>query len=185
MKYELPKHSFDYDNELLQQAQKIKLCAFDVDGVLTNGKLYLGKNDDNTMHVYDIQDGMGIKLLSKLNIFTACITARYSMSLLHRAKELSIGQLFQNVKNKLEVIKTLQNQHNVSADEIAYIGDDLVDIKVMQAVGLSVAVANAHHMVKNIAHVVTHRCGGDGAIREICDLLITAQGQDFIDLLAK
>jgi 3-deoxy-D-manno-octulosonate 8-phosphate phosphatase (KDO 8-P phosphatase) len=160
---------------LFEQAKKIRLFIFDVDGVLTNGLIYHTSNGDELKAFY-VHDGLGIKLLQRYGVHTAIITSRTSPLLLKRAKELSIEYIYQGQSNKTAAFEELSKIFSAKDDEIAYMGDDLPDLGLMKRVGLSIAPANAHPVIKEHASWTTTLSGGQGAVREICDIVLKAQG---------
>lgn len=150
----------------------IKLIIFDVDGTLTNGKLYIGNNGE-VFKAFDIKDGLAIHdILPKHNIKTAIITGRQSQIVELRAKELNINYIFQNCKNKIEQLKELTVQLGIANDEIAYVGDDLNDIDCMSMCGLKCCPADAVEEVKSLCDYIAVRNGGDGAVREIIEWIV-------------
>lgn len=163
----------NFSETLLIKARGIKLLVLDVDGVLTNGKLYFGL-DGEIMKRFSALDGLGIKLLQKYGIQTAIVTARSSGILLARAKELSIEHIIQGREDKLQATMELINTINISLSETAYIGDDLPDLAVIQSCQLGIATANAYQLVKDTADWVCSKHGGDGAVREVTDLILYA-----------
>ena len=156
------------------RAKKIRLLILDVDGVLTDGKIYYNAHGEESKSFFT-QDGLGLKLLQKQNIKQAVITGRDDACVAHRVKALGIDYYFSGISDKLEVFKTLLLETGLKADECAYIGDDIVDLPVMTRVGLAVAVANAHLSVKCCAHYTTNAAGGLGAVRELCELILNVQ----------
>lgn len=158
------------------QASQIKLLICDVDGVLTNGKVILG-NDQQEFKHFNIKDGLGIRLLQKAGVETAIITAKLSEAVKNRAAQLGIEHVFQGVSDKKTQYETLKTALNLNDQDIAYIGDDWIDLPVMTRVGLSCAVADAHPEVCNRAHVTTQAKGGEGAVRELADIILKAQGK--------
>ncbi len=156
--------------------KKVTLVVMDVDGVLTDGRIILGSNGQE-FKCFNVRDGHGIVLLHRAGIKTALITGRQSEAVEKRAKELEIPLVFQDSKNKLETYLKLKATTHTQDREIAYIGDDLVDIPIMTRVGVAVAVADAHLQVKEVAHLVTEAPGGKGAVREFVELLLKAQGK--------
>ncbi len=153
----------------------IKMFGMDVDGVLTDGGIYYG---DGQLEIkrFHVQDGMGITLLRKAGIIPFVITARRSVATERRARELNIRETFQGVRDKLECLERLIRRYGFSSEEIAYIGDDLSDLEILKRVGLPLAVANAVEEVRNIAHYVTKRSGGNGAVREACEYVLNHNG---------
>ncbi|RZO20746.1 MAG: phenylphosphate carboxylase subunit delta [SAR92 clade bacterium] len=161
---------------VIDAAQKIKLLLLDVDGVLTDGKLYYG-NSGEEMKGFDIQDGLGIKLLQKGNIQVGIITGRMSSLLQRRADELGINPVIQGREDKLTVLNELLPSLDITLDEIAFIGDDLPDLAVIKKVGLGITVANASSTLAAKADWQTACTGGNGAVREVAEMILTAQGK--------
>lgn len=161
--------------DLIERARKIKLLILDVDGVLTDGKLIIGPSGElcKTFHVHD---GLGIALSKSFGLKTAIITGRKSKMVEFRVNELKIDALYQGQGNKVEALAKLQKQFNVSLDEIAYVGDDLIDLPVMIKVGLACAVQNAVAEVKANSHYITEASGGHGAVRQVIEMILKAQG---------
>jgi 3-deoxy-D-manno-octulosonate 8-phosphate phosphatase (KDO 8-P phosphatase) len=155
-------------------AKKIRLAVFDMDGVLTDGRLYL-LDDGQNLKAFHCHDGLGIKLLAKTGIITAVITAHRSALIDKRMAQLQVDHVYQGVENKITAYEELISTLNVRDDEVAYMGDDLPDIAIIRRVGLGIAVANAADMVKQFALYTTHRNGGEGAVREVCELIMQAQ----------
>ena len=158
-----------YTDELIDKASKIELLAFDVDGVLTDGGLYFDYNGDESKR-FHAQDGHGIKILQSINIDIMIISGRYSNCVKKRGKELGIQRIIQGSRDKL---KSFHEQNiNLPKDKLCYVGDDTVDVELLQFCGLSVIVPNANPIL-NLLNFdwVTPRQGGNGAIRDICDLI--------------
>ena len=168
---------------LMTKASQIKLLVMDVDGVLSNGQIIYDQNGHETK-CFDVQDGFGIECLQKAGFKTAIITGRKSAMVDKRAKELNIDYYLQGRSDKLTALQEILADTDITLAECAYIGDDWVDIKALQAVGFAVAVANAHNEVIKRADMVTTRAGGHGAVRELCDLLLKATG-NYETVLAK
>lgn len=162
--------------EIIEKAKKIKLMVFDVDGVLTNGQLFFTE-DGTELKAFNSLDGHGIKMLHQAGIDTAIITGRTSKLVIKRAKDLGITHLYQGREDKLQALQELLTESTLSLEEVGYVGDDLPDLGAIRAVGLGIAVANAHSFVRENADWQTTLCGGSGAAREICDLILDAQGQ--------
>jgi 3-deoxy-D-manno-octulosonate 8-phosphate phosphatase (KDO 8-P phosphatase) len=161
-------------------AGRIKLVCFDVDGVLTDGGIYLGDAGGARVELkrYDIQDGLGIKMLQQAGILTAIITGRESQSVELRAKELQIDELVQdNQARKVSALRRILQRRALDWSEVAFVGDDLPDLGVLRLVGLPVAVGNASVEAKHAARIVMNAEGGRGAVREFCELLLRARGQ--------
>lgn len=161
--------------ELLTKAKLIKLLILDVDGTLTDGNLYYS-SEAIEFKAFNTQDGQGIKLLQQSGVEVAIITVRTSALLEKRAKDLGINYLFQGQNNKLVIYENLIKRLNFSPEQVAYVGDDLPDLAIIRRVGLGIAVANAYSFVKKHALYETKALGGSGAVREVCDLIMTAQG---------
>ncbi len=164
-------------------ARRIRLVCFDVDGVLTDGGIYLGSEADGAdtpfeMKRYDVQDGLGTALLRDCSLSLAIITGRVSHSVTHRARELGIDTCVQDRNaRKLSALSAICSEHGFSIDDVAFVGDDIPDLPVLRAVGLPVAVANAAPEVRRAAHVQLTRRGGNGAVREFAELLLEARGE--------
>ena len=149
----------------------IKLAAFDVDGVLTDGSLTFDENG-HEYKTFNAKDGQGIVNLNNAGILTAIITARNNGTAAHRAKNLNIKELHQGSKNKIATLEGIMNKYNISFDEIAYMGDDLPDICILEKVALKGCPADAVDEVKEIANFVSSKNGGRGAVREFCDYIL-------------
>jgi 3-deoxy-D-manno-octulosonate 8-phosphate phosphatase (KDO 8-P phosphatase) len=156
------------------QAEKIKLFITDVDGVLTDGRIVLG-NDGEELKFFHVHDGLGIKLAQQAGIKTAIITGRESELVARRAGELEISEVHQNIKDKLEVFANLLAKYDISEENVAYIGDDLNDLPILKKVGLSLTVANGVQAVKDEVDYTTEKEGGQGAVREVIELILAAQ----------
>jgi 3-deoxy-D-manno-octulosonate 8-phosphate phosphatase (KDO 8-P phosphatase) len=163
------------NNDLTKRAKKIKLVIFDVDGVMTDGRLYFDPQG-NELKVFHVHDGLGIKLLQTSGVKVAVITSRQSLVVKQRLTSLGIQYIYQGQHNKYPVFQQLMNDLQLSAAEIAYVGDDLPDLPIIQHVGLGIAVANARDTIKQHAAWQTTLSGGAGAVREVCELIMQAQG---------
>lgn len=161
--------------DLIARAARVRLACFDVDGVLTDGKLWYSE-DGEEIKAFHVHDGLGLKLLREHGIEIALITARDSRPVQTRARDLGIEHVYQGQKDKLGVFTMLLESFGLDAGEASYAGDDLPDLGVMRRAGFAIAVANAHPWVKQHAHWTTRHSGGNGAAREVADLLLTAQG---------
>ncbi len=159
----------------------IKLIVLDVDGCLTDGKIIYTNNGDE-IKAFNVKDGLAIKSWMRLGFHTAIITGRKSAIVKRRADELGINHLFQGVKDKLSVLKELAQNLDITMDQIAAIGDDLNDYKMLQSVGVSFAPANAVRHIRSVADVVLEKDGGDAAVREMIERLIEENGliDDFL-----
>lgn len=158
------------------KAEKIRMLVLDVDGVLTDGGLYYDLQSQ-VMKRFNVQDGLGIKLALSSGIGIAVITGLVSPAVESRIKDLGIQDYYAGFQDKRNCLKEIKEKYSLQWDEIAYLGDDWVDLAVMLKVGFPLAVANAQPEVKNIAKYVTAACGGDGAVREVIRLLLMAQGK--------
>lgn len=163
------------DSALRYKASKIKLLALDVDGVLTDGRLYF-LEDGSEIKAFDTQDGHGIKMLQSAGVEVAIITGRTTNLVARRAQNLGIKHLYQGREDKVEALKDLLGLLRLTADQVAYMGDDLPDLSAITFAGLGLAPANAHAFVKTNANLVTQTEGGRGAVREVCDFILSAQG---------
>jgi 3-deoxy-D-manno-octulosonate 8-phosphate phosphatase (KDO 8-P phosphatase) len=153
----------------------VRLVVFDVDGVLTDGRLLLGDNGVE-YKAFHSRDGHGMKMLGQTGVELAIITGRRSRLVAQRMASLGIAHVHQGHASKLPVFEDLIAELNLSAEQAAYVGDDVVDLGVMARVGLAIAVANAHPVVLEQAHWHTRSEGGRGAAREVCDLIMHAHG---------
>jgi len=163
-------------NDVTARARAVRLAIFDVDGVLTDGTLWIGPEGE-TFKAFNILDGHGLKMLQSAGVATAILSGRDSLAVTRRARELSIGHVVQGADDKLAAFDQLLAKAGVAAQECAFVGDDLPDLPVMKRCGFAVAVANAVEDVKAASHYVTHASGGRGAVREFCELLLRARGQ--------
>ena len=160
--------------ELLARAGRIRLACFDVDGTLTDGRLYFDA-DGREMKAFHVLDGQGLVLLRKSGIEVALVTARDSAAAAHRARDLGVRAHI-GIGDKRACVEALAGELGITLEQIAFMGDDLPDIAVMRAVGFAVVPANVHAWTREHAHWCTQARGGEGAARELCDLLLTAQG---------
>ena len=158
------------------RAKKISLLILDVDGVLTDGQL-LFSDQGEAMKVFNTQDGLGISAANQAGLKTAIITGRETEMVRRRGAELNITDVFQGAQDKLQAYHQLLHKYSLQPDQVAYIGDDINDLAVMTRVGLACAVANAVADVKKRAHFITTREGGRGAVREVIELILRAQGK--------
>lgn len=156
--------------------EKIKLLLLDVDGVLTDGRIIYDSAGDETK-AFDVKDGHGIKLVQRAGIRVGIITGRESAVVARRAEELGIDLVYQGVKDKRIPFAEILEKLALGPDEVAYVGDDVVDLPVMRLVGFAATVADAVDEVKPYAHMVTKRSGGCGAVREVCDYLLRESGR--------
>jgi len=162
-----------YPDDLLARAARIRLACFDVDGTLTDGRLFFDP-DGREIKAFHAVDGQGLALLRRAGVHLAFITARTSQVALNRARELG-AEGFDGVHDKLARVDELCQKLGITREEVAFMGDDLADLDALSAVGLAVIPANAHAWVQGSAHWCTPSRGGEGAARELCDLILTAQ----------
>jgi 3-deoxy-D-manno-octulosonate 8-phosphate phosphatase (KDO 8-P phosphatase) len=161
--------------DVLEQARQIRLVIFDVDGVLTDGSLCFG-DDGREYKAFDSRDGHGMKMLQQSGVDLAIITGRTSEAVRIRMESLGIEHLFQGQNDKLQAYEELKERLDLGDEQIAYVGDDVLDLPIMRRVGLSVAVADAHTLARRHSHWQTESPGGRGAAREVCELVMEAQG---------
>jgi 3-deoxy-D-manno-octulosonate 8-phosphate phosphatase (KDO 8-P phosphatase) len=158
-----------------KRLQDIKILILDVDGVLTDGRIVLDNHGCETKS-FNVKDGYGIRALLKAGIDVAVITGRESMVVEHRTKDLGIRNVYQGIEDKKAACIRLLEEKGLSKDQACYMGDDLPDIPVLRYVGMPVAVADAVIEVREAALYVTEKNGGNGAVREMCELILKAQG---------
>lgn len=164
------------DKALVQQLQTIRLMAFDVDGVLTDGRLWYGPKGE-VFKAFNALDGHGLRLLKECGITVALITGRESDIVTRRASELGIAEVHQNIRHKLDCLKKIAEKLKISLEQVGYMGDDLIDIPALRRVGFAASVPNAPHYITQLAHWVANANGGEGAARECCDLILAAQSK--------
>ena len=166
---------YPIEASVLAAARAVRLALFDVDGVLTDGSLYL----DHQGHEYKAfyaRDGHGLKMLQHTGVEIGIITGRSSDVVTHRARDLGITLVFQGCADKLATYNELRETRGLDPATVAFVGDDVVDLPVMTRVGLAIAVQDAHYLVKQHAHWIAPHPGGRGAARDVCELLMSAQG---------
>ena len=164
----------DFPNDVLKRAAPVRLAIFDVDGVLTDGKLFF-TDDGREIKAFHAHDGLGLKRLQSAGVTVAIITTRESPIVSHRMAELGVDHVYQGQKDKLAVFSSLCAALKMESEVVAYTGDDLPDLPLIQRVGLGIAVANAHPAIREAAHWVTRIPGGEGAAREVSDLILSAR----------
>ena len=162
-------------NSLHEKAGKLRLMAFDIDGVMTDGRLYFSPNGDE-MKTFFSRDGLGLKMLARSGVKLAIITGRDSAIVARRAENLGIDLVFQGVENKRSVMAKLLEREGLSFAQAGYMGDDVVDLGVMASCGFCASVPDCHATVRQIADYVAHAPAGAGAVREVCELILQAQG---------
>lgn len=160
---------------IIEKARAVRLLVLDVDGVLTDGRLYFSE-DGQELKAFDTQDGHGIKMLQQAGILCAIITGRNTQLVARRAANLGIKHLLQGREDKGVALIALSTELAIPLNEIAYVGDDWPDLPAIIMAGFSVAVANAHREVRTYADFITTARGGRGAVREVCDLILQTQG---------
>ena len=161
--------------EIIKSLSQITTIFFDVDGVFTDGGLYFSENGFS-FKKFNVHDGMGCILLKELGFDIVVITARHSIAVSERFKELGIDKVFTKILNKRDFIKNYSNLHNLTKKKLAMFGDDIQDLTAIDEVSVFFTTANAVDDVKNMADYITKRSGGYGAVREICDLIISSKG---------
>ena len=168
--------------KILDKAAKIKMVIFDVDGVLTDGSLFIG-DDGQEYKAFNSKDGHGLRMLQDSGVIVAIITGRQSNVVSHRCKDLGIEHIYQGKRQKLPAYEELLQTTGFTHEDVAYVGDDVVDLPVMSKVGLSICVQDGHEFVKQHSHWITLKGGGRGAGREVCEMILQAQGK-LSDMLA-
>lgn len=161
--------------KLLAKLSHIRLMIFDVDGVLTDGKLHYGENGE-LFKSFNVLDGHGIRLLKRVDVATAIISARNSPIVNRRAADLDIDHVIQGAGEKQYAFAQLLQKTGLTADQCAFVGDDIIDLPVLTRAGVSFTVPNGHVEVLSRVDYVTHHEGGNGAVREICDMILHAKG---------
>ena len=164
------------DAGLMERARAVRLAIFDVDGVMTDGTLYLG-GEGESFKAFNILDGHGVKMLQAAGVAAAIISGRSSEAVARRAVELSIAHVVQGSADKVADFERLIGKLGLAPADCSFVGDDIPDLELMRRCGLAVAVANAVAEVKQCAHYVTRASGGRGAVREFCELVLRARGQ--------
>ncbi len=163
-------------NDAIERAKNIKLLLLDVDGVLTDGRIIYGNYGDELKN-FDVNDGLGIMLLKRAGFKCVIITAKGSPVVRKRAKELKIDKVYSNFHYKIRALDKIKKRFRVDEQEICFIGDDIIDVPILKRVGIAVSVPNAMDEVKQVSHFVTKKSGGRGAVREVCEFLLKAQGK--------
>jgi 3-deoxy-D-manno-octulosonate 8-phosphate phosphatase (KDO 8-P phosphatase) len=163
-------------NDIFEKAKNIELVIFDIDGVMTDGSLFMGDNGEE-YKAFNSQDGHGMRMLQEGGVRAAVITGRSSQVVKHRMKDLGVSLIYQGYRDKRPAFESLLQAVALKPDQVAYVGDDVVDLPIMTQVGLSIAVQDAHPYVKQHAHWITPRNGGRGAVRDVCEMMLEARGQ--------
>lgn len=165
-----------YADDIVERARKIKVLLLDVDGVMTDGRI-IYSNSGEEFKNFDVNDGLGIMLVKRAGIKTAILTAKGSRIVAKRAKELKIDKVYKDFHYKIKALGPICRAFRVKEEEICFIGDDVIDVPILKRIGLAVCPPNAMDDVKCFARLITRKPGGRGAVREVCDLLIKAQGK--------
>ena len=173
-----------FDKNIIERVKKVKLIIADVDGVLTDGAIYKGGNEityksfnNFELKKFSVLDGAGVALARLLDLRIAFISGRKSSATEIRANELNITDVYNGTLNKMTPYKDLKSKYSLNDEDIAFIGDDIIDLNLMENVGAPIAVANAYHLVKDIAIYTTRLPGGQGAFRETIDWIAMCQGR--------
>jgi 3-deoxy-D-manno-octulosonate 8-phosphate phosphatase (KDO 8-P phosphatase) len=161
---------------IIERVRQLRLMAFDVDGVLTDGRLWYSAEGEQ-LKAFHVLDGHGLKLLMESGIIVALITGRDGAVIGRRAAELGIGVVQHGVRDKAQALQALAQEHGCHASEVGYMGDDIIDLPAMQRAGFAASVSNAPAYVSQSAHWVAPSAGGAGAVRDCCDLILAAQGK--------
>lgn len=158
-----------------EHARGIRLMAFDIDGVMTDGRLYFTPAGEE-IKAFHSRDGVGIKMLQSAGVRVAIVTGRTSRVVELRAKNLEISLVRQGIDDKLSAIKELAGELGLGLDQVGYMGDDVVDLAVLRACGFAASVPDGHPLVRGVAHFVSQAPAGAGAVREVCEFLLASQG---------
>lgn len=170
--------------ELIEKAKKIKLMAFDVDGVMTDGSVTYDENGVE-YKTFNVKDGHGLVRMVQSGFVTAIITARNNGTVKHRAENLNITEIYQGQKYKLPALEEMLKKYNLTFENVSYMGDDLPDLCILEKVGLACCPADSVEEVLEAAHFVSSKNGGRGAVRELCDFILDAQGIEKIRTVAE
>ncbi len=162
--------------QLKNRIKKIKALVMDVDGILTNGQIVIDHQGNETKY-FDVQDGLGIVLMKKAGYTTAIISARTSLAVTARANDLKIDKVFQDAQPKTNALQTLLKEFGLKKEEVCFMGDDLTDVCVLKEAGLAVSVPNGSNDTKRFAHYITQKRGGEGAVREVVELILRVKGE--------
>lgn len=165
-----------YSSELIERAKKVRMLILDIDGVLTDARIIYGDYGDELKN-FDVNDGIGIFLMRKAGIKNIILTAKSSPVVTRRAKVLKIDKVYHNFHYKIEAYEKIIKKFKVQPEEICFVGDDIIDVPVLKRVGLAVCPKTAMDEVKPYAHLITENGGGRGAVRELCNFILHAQGK--------
>ena len=172
------------DNTTIEKARKIKMLVFDVDGVMTNGDVTYDENGVE-YKTFNVKDGHGLVRMAQSGFITAIITARNNGTVAHRAENLNITELYQGQKYKLPALEELRLKYNLEYDNISYMGDDLPDLCILEKVGLKCCPNDAVDEVKDVCNFISSKNGGKGAVRELTDFILDAQGIEKIQIVSE
>ena len=161
---------------ILERLKQIQMVLLDVDGVLTAGEIIYGDSGEQ-FKIFDVKDGVGIRMLKAAGIQVGIVTGRSGEALRHRCTNLGIDLIFDGVRDKVQALDQALARTGITAAATAFVGDDLPDLAIMRKVGMAVAVADAHEAVQGVAHLTTRASGGRGAVREVSDAILKAQGR--------
>jgi 3-deoxy-D-manno-octulosonate 8-phosphate phosphatase (KDO 8-P phosphatase) len=161
---------------LIEKMRKIRILILDVDGVLTDGRIIISDDGQETK-CFDVRDGHGLKMLKRIGIEVMFLTGRKSKVVEFRARELGVDKIYQGVLDKLAVYREILAERDISSEQVACMGDDIVDLPVLKRAGFSIAVCDSHSEILRAVDLVTKNPGGRGAVREVCEMLIKAQGK--------
>ena len=162
--------------QIAERARRVRLLILDIDGVMTDGRIVYSVYGDE-LRFFDVQDGLGITLMNRAGLRSIIITAKKSRIVKARARDLKVAKTYHGYLDKLKALAKALRKFRVTPEEVCFIGDDLIDLPVLKRVGFAVSVPNAVDAVKAQAHYITSRTGGRGAVREVCDLILKAQGK--------
>ena len=166
----------ELDRDARERASRVTLVLLDVDGVMTNGRLYMGP-DGQESRAFHVRDGQGVRLGQRGGLMFGIVSGRDARVVADRAAELYITEVHQGIRDKVACVEAMLTRLDLPADRVAFVGDDLADVAVMKRVGFAAAPADAVPEVKQVAHYVTECAGGEGAVREVVDLLLRAAGK--------
>jgi 3-deoxy-D-manno-octulosonate 8-phosphate phosphatase (KDO 8-P phosphatase) len=161
---------------LADRIRNVKVLVLDVDGVLTDGRIILSDDGQETK-CFNVRDGHGLKMIRRAGIEVMLLTGRKSLVVEHRARELGVERVYQGALDKLAVLEEILTSTGLSPGQVAYMGDDIVDLPVLRRAGFSVTVSDAHEDVLQAVDLVTRNAGGRGAVREVCEIILKAQGK--------
>lgn len=159
----------------MKTAAAIQMVVFDVDGVFTDGRIWINHLGEETKS-FHVRDGHGVRMLIHYGVQVAVLSGRKSAAVNARMQELGVTDVLQGHIDKRSAFAELVNSKNIQAEHVAFVGDDIIDVQAMQLAGLSIAVADAHEWVQSYSDHITQECGGMGAVREVCELILDAKG---------